>query len=352
MTSDAVKSIAGAIRADNWFYWKIPPLFAVAYASFLLHGTDYRSALQELLLIFWCIASVASYGHIINDVFDIEADRAGGKPNAMERFRPWQRLTLCSLSVLSGLGALLYFTTNWMAAAVLMVNYLLPTVYSIPPLRLKERGVAGVVCDALGAHAVPVLFVLLTVSFFQQASTLAEIGIGLSAIVWSLFAGLRSIVIHQVDDLLSDGRSDVITFAGTQTRASLRRLVLCYFLPVEAITLGVFTVLLMPFSEVLTIATLTYAVLEIGKLCAGMKMPIFFEESEVQERYLPLLNNSFYELWLPTALLLQLCAMQVEYLIIGLLHLLFFGALILHRGYLLLKMLHKFVFLTLSRLSR
>lgn len=352
MTADPLKSIARVIRADNWFCWKIPPLFAVAYASFLLQGTDYRSALQDLLLIFWCIASVASYGHIVNDVFDIEADRAGGKPNAMERFRPWQRLTLCILSVLSGLGALLCFTTNWMAAAVLMINYLLPTVYSIPPLRLKERGVAGVACDALGAHAVPVLFVLIIVGVFPSASTLAEVGIGISAIVWSLFAGLRSIVVHQVDDLLSDGRSDVVTFAGTQTRASLRRLVLCCFLPVEAIGLGVFMVLLMPHSEVLAIATLVYAVLEAGKLCAGMKMPIFFEESESQERYLPLLNNSFYELWLPSALLLQLCAMQTEYLIIGLLHLLFFGSLIFHRGYLLLKMLQKFVFLTLGRLSR
>ncbi|MDB4807338.1 UbiA family prenyltransferase [bacterium] len=352
MTAQPLKSIAGVIRADNWFCWKIPPLFAVAYASFLLHGTDYRLALQDLLLILWCIASVASYGHIINDIFDIEADRAGGKPNAMERFRPWQHLTLSILSVLSGLGALLCFTTNWMAAAALMINYLLPTIYSIPPLRLKERGVAGVACDALGAHAVPVLFVLLIVGFFQQASTLAEFGIGISAIVWSLFAGFRSIVVHQVDDLLSDGRSDIVTFAGTQTRASLRRLVLWFFLPVEAIALGTFIVLLLPFSYVLAIATLAYAVLETGKLWAGMKMPIFFEESEAQERYLPLLNNSFYELWLPNALLLQLCAMQTEYLIIGLLHLLLFGAQIFHRGYLLLKMLRKFFFLTLSGLSR
>lgn len=352
MTTDPLKSIAGVIRADNWFCWKIPPLFAVAYASFLLHDTDYRSALQELLLIFWCVASVASYGHIINDVFDIEADRAGGKPNAMERFRPWQRLSLCFLSVVSGFGALLCFTTNWMAAGVLIINYLLPTIYSIPPLRLKERGVAGVSCDALGAHAVPVLFVLLIVGFFQQASTLVQVGIGISAIVWSLFAGLRSIVVHQVDDLLSDGRSEVVTFAGTQTRASLRRMVLCCFLPVEAIGVGVFTTLLIPHSEILFIATLAYAVLEVGKLCAGRKMPIFFDESESQERYLPLLNNSFYELWLPIALLLQLCAMQIDYLIVGLLHLLLFGSLIFQRGYLLLKMLHKSVFLTLSRLRR
>lgn len=352
MTRHPVNSIARVIRADNWFFWKIPPLLAVAYASFLLHGTDYRSALHELLFIFWCVASVASYGHIINDVYDIEADRAGGKPNAMERFRPWQRLSLCFLSVVSGFGALLCFTTNWTPAAVLMINYLLPTIYSIPPLRLKERGVAGVACDAFGAHAVPVLFVLLVVGFFQQASTLAEVGIGISAIVWSLFAGLRSIVVHQVDDLLSDGRSQVVTFAGTQTRESLRRLVLCCFLPVEAIGLGVFTLLLVPHSEVLGIAILAYAVLEVGKLCAGMKMPMFFNESESQERYLPLLNNSFYELWLPSALLLQLCVMQFDYLIVGLLHLMFFGSLIFQRVYLLLKMLHKCVFVTLSRLSR
>ena len=36
------------VRSDNWFSWKIPPLLAVAYAAFLVDGTDFISALQSL----------------------------------------------------------------------------------------------------------------------------------------------------------------------------------------------------------------------------------------------------------------------------------------------------------------
>ena len=39
------------VRSDNWFSWKIPPLLAVAYAAFLVDGTDFISALQSLGVI-------------------------------------------------------------------------------------------------------------------------------------------------------------------------------------------------------------------------------------------------------------------------------------------------------------
>ena len=52
-----MSSLQRIIRSDNWFSWKIPPLLAVAYAAFLVDGTDFSSAIQSLGLILVCVWS-------------------------------------------------------------------------------------------------------------------------------------------------------------------------------------------------------------------------------------------------------------------------------------------------------
>ena len=58
------------------------------------------------------------------------------------------------------------FLPTWVAPysigvlTLLALNYLWPTIYSIPMTRLKEKGLFGVVCDAMGSHVTPTLFVL------------------------------------------------------------------------------------------------------------------------------------------------------------------------------------------------
>ena len=104
-------------------------------------------------------------------------------------------------------------------------------------------------------------------------------------------------------------------------------------------SLCVFVVLVTPYSWILASMTGVYIVLESGKVRSGLAMPVFFDASEARERYVPLLNNSFYELWLPCALMVQLCVVNPEFFIIGLVHLLLFGSLILSRGVLLSGML-------------
>ena len=240
---------------------------------------------------------------------------------------------------MSGFGLLLLPGGDWWAIAVLSANYLLPTIYAVPPLRLKVRGFAGVLTDALGAHVVPTLFVLVAVGFFRDGVSLIKIGIGVSALVWSLFFGMRGIVVHQILDASGDLESDVVTFAGRQPREALRRLVLWCFFPLEVAALCVFVGLMIPYSWILASVTGVYILLEFGKVRSGLVMPVFFEASEARERYVPLLNNSFYELWLPCSLILQLGVVNSEFFIIGLVHLLLFGSLILSRGLLLVGML-------------
>ncbi|MBO73676.1 MAG: hypothetical protein CMD33_00195 [Flavobacteriales bacterium] len=334
-----MSSLQRIIRSDNWFLWKIPPLLAVAYAAFLVDGTEFISAIQSLGLFLVCIASVASYGHIVNDVFDVESDRQAGKPNVMAGMKSWQQAGLCLASIVSGFVLLLLPGRDWWAIVVLFVNYLLPTIYAIPPLRLKVRGFAGVLTDALGAHVVPTLFVLVVVGFFRDGMSPTAVGIGVSVLVWSFFFGMRGIIVHQILDMSGDLESDVVTFAGRRPREVLRRLVLECFYPVEVAALCVFVGLMIPYSWILASVSGVYVLLEFGKVRSGMTMPVFFDVLDSRERYVPLLNNAFYELWLPYGLIIQLCVLDHKFIIIGLFHFLIFGGLIVSRGMLLSRML-------------
>src|SRR6202040_1153478 len=100
------------------------------------------------------VCCVANYGYALNELFDIDEDRRGGRANVAGtagRPRMW------SISVASGAGALLLAVLlgGFACGALTAVELLLPLAYSIPPLRVKERGWLGVSADAAAAHLYP-----------------------------------------------------------------------------------------------------------------------------------------------------------------------------------------------------
>jgi len=147
-TNSFFSSFFKAIRSHDWWLYKIPPLLAIAYAEILLLDLPVLQSLLTVSALLFAIACVAAYGHIINDSFDIEVDRQVGKHNSMARLSPWQRALFCL--AFAGLGfslpVLMHFGT--LAIALLGINYLLPTLYSAPPFRFKEKGILGIISDA------------------------------------------------------------------------------------------------------------------------------------------------------------------------------------------------------------
>ncbi len=324
-------SFSGIVRADNWVYSKIPPLLAVGYGMALVTGTEFLLALKTLSLIFVCICSVAAYGHIINDIFDIQQDLSTGKKNSMAGISPIWRLCSCLLFIATGFGPLFILNSGLVATILLIINYLLPTIYSIPHVRLKERGFAGVIADALGAHAVPTLFIAISVIHLSPTPGNLCLAVAVSAAIWAFFAGLRGIIIHQISDRLNDKRMNVVTFVGSRRRRRLRTLVLRFFVPFEIMGLICFLGIILPFSPILVAFVLVYIISEFAKVRCGWKLPLFYPEHPTTELYLPLLNNEFYEVWLPCALVGQLVFEELGYVILLILHIVLFKAIIKER---------------------
>lgn len=302
-------AISGVVRAGNWWHSKLPPLLSVVYAAALLLGLDAASTAEMWLAALVSLLGIASYGHVVNDAFDIEVDRLAGKPNAMAPYTVWQRTfiaaALLALSLLP--AALLPFGLT--ATALVAVNCLLPTLYSAPPVRIKERGVWALLFDAGGAHVVPTLWI--AVACLKLAGDVSPWGVAFGVVMtaWALTVGIKGILRHQMYDLEGDEQAGVTTLAGNVRSASLVGFLERGWYFAELAMFAAVVVLLAPVAPLLPVAVLAYLPLEWKKYSLGWQFK-FDPRDRHALRHLPLANNYFYELALPAVLLAHLAWRQ------------------------------------------
>lgn len=315
---------ARLIRTDSWFRQKLPPLLALAYALLLLGAVEPLSAARVLPLVALCICFVAAYGHVINDIFDVEMDVAAGKPNAMTRVSTGARVGLLVGLLGGGFGCLLWLGAQPVLIGLLAANYLLPTLYSAPPTRFKERGISSVLSDLLASHVVPTLFVGIALCGASEAVPAVEAALIASAVVWAFLVGLRGILVHQAVDSDNDIAANVVTFGGSLGREKVRAFVVKAILPLEGLALAVLLYFVLPFSNVLAVAVTVYVVGEISRIWRGVRLPHLFPEQPNREPHVPFLKNDFHEVWLPCALALQLALNNTAYGALFVVHVILF----------------------------
>jgi 4-hydroxybenzoate polyprenyltransferase len=220
-------------KADKWWVSKIIPLMGFAFLG-VMHSDDPPAAplfLGQLLLFLFACFGIGAFGHLFLDTFDQKEDRRNGKCNLWLSLG--NRGGCLALIGLVLLGWLPWWwlpnggTVRWLVAG----EFTLFAVYAVPPLRLKERGLLGVVVDGLYAHVFPTLMVW---------STFAPIGRGrfgitcqVLLVVWLLPMGMRHLLCHQYDDLDPDRAAGVRTFAVRHGRTATLRLVAAVLLPIE-----------------------------------------------------------------------------------------------------------------------
>jgi 4-hydroxybenzoate polyprenyltransferase len=328
------------VRFDHWFTQKLSPLLVLAYALLWGMQAALGDSLRTLLFVLLSICCVAAYGHVVNDWFDIESDAKARKPNSLSAIAPATRFLAAALLFISGFGVLALdpnFDRLW---PLLALNYLLPTIYSIPPLRLKERSLAGVVSDALAAHLMPALLVSLAL---RNAVGLAGgppwLGLTLSTCVWSTCLGLRGILAHQAMDRECDIAAGVRTFATGRPKESIRWIIVRLILPIEAAGLAAFVAFLPSHPPSITLALGIFAAGETFRAARGLRMPLIYPEQPGRERYIPLTSNELYEVWLPCGLVWQLGFGGQGYYLLPFFHLLLFREPILRTAGMLARFL-------------
>jgi hypothetical protein len=211
------------VRAKDWWEYKFPPMLAIAYLILQNSQFTFLHLLPLILVLMSAITLGAIYVSFLNDATDVAEDARAGKKNRMAAYSTVQQTILVLLPLVAGIGIISEFLNFFSFASLLYSTaYIAFTLYSLPPLRLKERGTAGIVSDALGSQVFPTLFIAVCMYQYtnQEIRILPFIFLG----VWLLCFGLRGILWHQLADKENDKASGLLTVVQNMSEAQLVRL--------------------------------------------------------------------------------------------------------------------------------
>jgi 4-hydroxybenzoate polyprenyltransferase len=289
--------LAAAMRAGEWWEYKIAPILAIFYATSLLAATSILALAPSLLLLLASLVPGAVYVSVLNDLTDREEDDKAGKANRMAGAPAWLAVAAIGPAVAAGIT----IAWSWRDDPPLLGCYLAAwiafTLYSLPPFRLKARGLAGLAADASGAHLFPTLVAIL-LAFRAAGAAVDPLWLG-GAGLWAFAHGLRGILWHQLLDSEADEAAGVRTFVQRVPRG--RAVALGHYLawPAELATLAFLLWKLGAAGPL--IGLLLYALLVRQRLKIFRMRAIVVEP---QPRYLMLLQE-YYTLFLPVSLLVE-----------------------------------------------
>jgi hypothetical protein len=307
----------GMVRFGNWWTHKIPPLLLVVYVELIRRHASLGASVATICVLLFCVSCVAAYGHVVNDWCDIADDQRAGKPNTMHDVHVGQRAALCVGLVVAGFAVLAPFSDAWPARIALAVNYLWPTIYSIPGVRLKERGLLGVLSDAAGSHVTPTLFAFASVSMFAPGP--ASAAVVAAVLLWATVLGIKGILYHMIADRANDTTAGVDTFVATFDVSRLFAVLSRYNLLVELPVSIFLAAVVAAFVPLAAVALVVYLALESTKYVLGFEFAVS-SDARLRRASVPFANEMFYTLWLPLAAAVQLVLHGVWFAWLPLLH--------------------------------
>ncbi|MEM7049891.1 MAG: UbiA family prenyltransferase [Acidobacteriota bacterium] len=314
----AARSLVALLRLGDWWPHLVPVILACLYACLVL-GAEAVTLARRLPWFLVALVALASFGYLLNDLADAEQDRRVGRRRAAF-LRPAQHRALVVLSLLVGLLGWTLLAAPPAASLLLALQLALLVAYSVPPLRLKERGLLGVIADALYGHVLPVAITLLV---FAPAPGVAPVA--LAVVLWSLAKGLRNILLHQIEDRKRDRRAAVRTLLSRRPPLAVLSAINRGLLPLEIVALSVLLVVLAPawwgFVAFLVFTFLKFSAWKLWSLPKRYR----------RLKFLWFLND-FYEEWIGPILILILAATDGRWLLLLPLHLLLFPRLLRRMG--------------------
>lgn len=182
------------------------------YANFLLlfglaSNIHINSILSTAIRLLPAYLFIGISGYFLNDLFDKKADELSNKFNITKIINKYVLLFL--ILIFGFIGYYLLFTISKKASIVLIFQFLLLLGYSVPYIRLKEKGILGLITDAIYAHVIPGIILL----YILQEYTAISISLWTGFIAFTVLLGLRDIALHQLKDIENDKQSDTLTFA-------------------------------------------------------------------------------------------------------------------------------------------
>jgi len=204
----------------NWAVFQynsiLENLFVFFYIAFRIPDHSAFFLLKIFLFIFFSLFST-TYGYLINDLADVELDRIHGKANTFADVSSLKAAAVTGFFfLLSTVFAFPFWLNRWFL--ILWASwFLISSFYSLPPLRLKERGKLGLLLVVSAQRLLPVLLVFSAFNF--------SYGWEIAGISFYVFLrGLSSDINHQLIDYQNDLKTRTKTFAVTTGHETVQKI--------------------------------------------------------------------------------------------------------------------------------
>lgn len=286
-------------RYAEWWEYKLVPLLSIGYATLLLIDIPVEIGIGRLLFLLMSIIIGATYVSVINDITDISEDALAGKSNRMANVSPVVRTIILFLCISTGVIFGYFIYPDNLGLLFYTMAWIVFSLYSIPPFRLKKRGIWGVLCDAAGAHHFPTLLITANIIYLRhtEVSVIWYWAVG----IWSLFYGLRGILWHQFHDRDNDLKSGTATFASRIQPGDFKvQETLIFVIEMTAFSIVLFFI----FNKWVIIGLFLYIILVlIRKISFKYEISLIITPSSRPHQ---LLMNDFYLVFFPLSLLFTL----------------------------------------------
>lgn len=175
---------------------------------------------------------IGTFGQLLNDLTDVSQDVRSGAQNLLARHGPLARAALFAAALLVGILPWWWLPTTPAILALVAAEYVLFALYSLPPFRLKNRGLLGAVADSLYGYVVPNTVAVLL--FARLGGGVPPWLVAVIA-VWAFFFGLDKIIEHQFVDESRDQLDGMKTFVVSAGWRSAFDTLLWVILPLEVL---------------------------------------------------------------------------------------------------------------------
>lgn len=246
-SASPVARVARGLRTNQWWGHMLGPIVAMAYLQLGWRQVAPGAGILRVLALLASAIALAGYGYVVNDTCDIEPDRRAGKPNAMAKLPAVARPAVIVGFAILGLLPWLWLHLDVAARIALAGIYLVPILYSAPPIRLKERHLLGPVADASNAFVLPALFTVALFAPLGEATGPPPLMV-VGAVLWAAGFGLRAIVKHQIDDIHNDRASGTKTLVLHIGEARARTIMHRVLFPTELLGLVLLTATVLTWS--------------------------------------------------------------------------------------------------------
>lgn len=218
------------LRFDEWL-----PAFAFILIGYILTRSVALKDAYTLLAAFLSFLLIGSFGFIINDYFDRDFDKKkkdNRNPISSKLVSERSAIVLSLLSAISGLA--LSYSILPKVFPLFIAYFVLLTLYSAPPFRLKEKSLLDVISFC---SIIPILF-LVGYMLFREISV--------SIIMLAIEFFILNIVIEVMQEIrdynadMKSGFKTTVIGLGIENSIKLIRVIMISFIVMFSLTIGLY----------------------------------------------------------------------------------------------------------------